>query len=148
LKAASKTAALVLPLVMMLSATPAASVSAAELGICSGPDRAARKLTCLVDGDTGWENGVKWRLEGVDTPEYAAHAECPEEPERAAQATARMLDLMRGGYEIVWLDQKGGAGRDLVDIRLADGRDAGAVLIEEGLAVDWPHVPRVFCDVP
>ncbi|MEO1749922.1 MAG: hypothetical protein AAFR27_15140 [Pseudomonadota bacterium] len=40
------------------------------LDICTGGDRAARKVTCLVDGDTGWQNGVKWRLEGVDTPEY------------------------------------------------------------------------------
>ena len=29
--------------------------------VCSGGNRAARKLTCIVDGDTGWENGVKWR---------------------------------------------------------------------------------------
>lgn len=119
----------------------------ARLAICSGPDRAARKVTCLVDGDTGWENGVKWRLEGVDTPEYAPHAQCPEEPQQAAQASMRMLELMRGGYAIEWLGQKGRAGRDLVRIRLVDGRDAGQVLIEEGFAVAWPHRPRVFCDV-
>lgn len=142
------TASLILSLAFILSAMPAASASAAEFGMCSGPDRAARKVTCLVDGDTGWEQGVKWRLEGVDTPEYAAHAECPEEPERAAQATMRMLELMQRGYEINWLGEKGGAGRDLVRIKLADGRDAGAVLIEDGFAVDWPHVPRVWCNAP
>jgi len=26
---------------------------------------------CLVDGDTGWERGVKWRLTRVDTPEVS-----------------------------------------------------------------------------
>lgn len=135
---------LVLSLVFVLVAFPAIA-DPAGLAICSGPDRAARKLTCLVDGDTGWENGVKWRLEGVDTPEYAPHAECPEEPEQAAQATMRMLELMRGGYAIEWLGEKGGAGRDLVRVRLADGRDAGQVLIEESFAVAWPHRPGVFC---
>ena len=138
---------LALPLIFLLSAAPAAA-DPASLAVCSGADRAARQLTCLVDGDTGWERGVKWRLEGVDTPEYAAHAECAEEPEQAAQATMRMLELMRGGYEIEWLGEKGGAGRDLVRIQLVDGRDAGAVLIEEGFAVTWPHPPRVFCAAP
>lgn len=137
---------LILSLVFTLSAYPTLHAHAAELGICTGPDRAARKVTCLVDGDTGWENGVKWRLQGVDTPEYAAQAECPEEPEQAAQATLRMLELMRGGYLIEWSGRKGGAKRDLVRVRLADGRDAGQVLIEEGFAVRWPHPPRVFCN--
>ena len=89
---------LAISLTFLLSATPLSVALGAGLGICTGPDRAARKLTCLVDGDTGWENGVKWRLQGVDTPEYAANTECPEEPEQAAQATMRMLELMRGGY--------------------------------------------------
>lgn len=136
-----------LSLVFALTAFPAVA-DQAHFAICSGPDRAARKVTCLVDGDTGWENGVKWRLEGVDTPEYAAHAECPEEPEQAGQATMRMLELMRGGYALEWLGEKGGAGRDLVRIRLANGRDAARVLVEEGFAVDWPHRPRVFCHAP
>lgn len=60
----------------------------------------------------------------------------------------RMLELMRGGYALEWLGEKGGAGRDLVRILLADGRDAARVLVEEGFAVDWPHRPRVFCHAP
>lgn len=136
-----------LSLVFVLTAFPVAAADPDSLTICSGPNRAERKVTCLVDGDTGWERGVKWRLEGVDTPEYAAHAECPEEPEKAAQSTMRMLELMKGGYKIEWLGEKGGAGRDLVRIWLSNGRDAGQVLIDEGFAVQWPHRPRVFCEV-
>jgi endonuclease YncB( thermonuclease family) len=119
--------------------------SAVPIELCTGPDRAGRKVTCLVDGDTGWEAGVKWRLFGVDTPEYSANAECPEEPEIAKIATYRMLDLMRGGYEIERLGERDRSGRDLVRIRLSDGRSAGHVLREEGLAVSWPHRPRVWC---
>lgn len=118
--------------ILVMTVLPA---NADGLAICSGGDREARKVTCLVDGDTGWERGVKWRLKGVDTPEYAAHAECSEEPEQAAQATIRMLELMNDGYKIEWLNQKGSARRDLVRVRLSDGRDAGQVLIDEGFAV-------------
>lgn len=112
---------------------------------CTGGDRAARGVTCLVDGDTGWEAGVKWRLKDIDTPEYAPHAECAAEPIMAEQATQRMLELMSGGYSVVWLGEKGGLERDLVKIRLADAQDAGRVLLEEGLAVEWPHAPGVWC---
>lgn len=116
--------------------------------ICSGPDRAERKVTCLVDGDTGWENGVKWRLREIDTPERGENAECAEEPRIAAAATARMTALMRTGYTIEWSGETDRAGRQLVTVRLANGRDAGEVLVEEGLAVRWPHRPRVWCDMP
>ncbi|WEX12237.1 hypothetical protein [Chelativorans sp. AA-79] len=44
--------------------------------VCSGGNRAKRQVACLVEGDTGWEDGMKWRLKGVETPEYAKHAEC------------------------------------------------------------------------
>jgi endonuclease YncB( thermonuclease family) len=51
-------------LAMTLAANPAMAID-----MCSGGDRAARKVTCLVDGDTGWERGVKWRLLDIDAPE-------------------------------------------------------------------------------
>jgi hypothetical protein len=39
---------------LFLCTTPALA-----LPVCEGADRAARRLTCIVDGDTGWESGVK-----------------------------------------------------------------------------------------
>ncbi|SFK81571.1 hypothetical protein SAMN04488498_113125 [Mesorhizobium albiziae] len=101
-------------------------------------------MTCLVDGDTGWERGVKWRLKGIDTPEYPAHAECDQEPQFAKIATYRMLELMSAGYAIEWLGENDGS-RELVQISLMDGRDVGMVLVSEGHAVSWPHVPGVWC---
>lgn len=66
--------------------------------------------------------------------------------EAAKEATFRMLELMRGGYEVVWLHQKDNSGeRELARIRLADGADAGELLKADGLAVDWPHQPGVWC---
>ncbi|WP_114217116.1 thermonuclease family protein [Ochrobactrum sp. 3-3] len=121
--------------------------SADAFELCSGPNRAERKVTCLVDGDTGWEAGVKWRLKGADTPEYKPFAECEDEVEYAKSATYRMLELMRGGYSVQWLGEKDESGtRELVHIRLTDGRDAGEVLVKEGFASKWPHRTRFWCN--
>src|SRR5688572_18991541 len=56
--------------------SPAAALSVGGVPICAGGLRAAHRVTCLVDGDTGWESGVKWRLSGVDTPELTLPG-CP-----------------------------------------------------------------------
>jgi endonuclease YncB( thermonuclease family) len=130
---------------MLLISAPMSSAAQA-IEICHGANRAERKVTCLVDGDTGWEHGVKWRLKGVDTPEYPANAKCSIEPELAKSATYRMIELMAPGYYVDWLHEKAKDGRrELVHIRLADGRDAGEVLIREQHAVRWPHEPGIWC---
>ena len=126
------------------------TVADAQLGrigmppVCSGGHRAARKLTCIVDGDTGWENGVKWRAQGVDTPEIS-HPECARERQLGEQARDRLRQLMAGGYVIEDSGRHGSYGRDLVVVRLANGRDAGKVLIDEGLSQPWPNVGNRWC---
>ena len=120
-------------------ATPAVAIP-----ICSGGDRAVRKVTCLVDGDTGWERGVKWRAIDVDTPEID-HAECQQEKRLGIAARDRLRQLMAGGYRIEGNGEKGYYGRDLVVVRLADGRDAGHVLIDEGLSQRWPNTGNRWC---
>ena len=112
---------------------------AAALPVCHGGDRAARHVTCIVDGDTGWENGVKWRLKSIDAPEMRPHAACNAEARRAILARDRLRTLMGNGYRIRWTGTKGYYHRDIVTITLADGRDAGEVLEQEGLAQPWPN---------
>ncbi|MGN6548775.1 MAG: thermonuclease family protein [Pararhizobium sp.] len=118
---------------------------AASLPVCHGGHRAARHLTCIVDGDTGWENGVKWRYEAIDAPEMPAHAECPAEARKALQSRDRLRELMGAGYRLNWSGGKGRYGRQLVTITLADGRDAGEVLMSEHLAQPWPNRGNVWC---
>jgi endonuclease YncB( thermonuclease family) len=120
--------------------------SAWAIPLCSGGDRAARKVTCLVDGDTGWDRGVKWRLLEIDTPETSG-AECARERQIGKQATQRLQQLMAGGYRI---DESGTKDRtsnrrELVRIILPDGRDAGQVLVREGLAQLWPNKGNKWC---
>jgi micrococcal nuclease len=102
------------------------------------------RRTCLVDGDTGWQDGVKWRLLDVDAPESAA-AECARERELAGKSLDRLGALMAGGYKIAWSGKKDRYGRELVGITLSDGKDAGAMLIAEGLAQAWPNTGNVWC---
>ena len=132
-----------LPAVVAIVMLPIAA-QAVTVPVCSGSDRAARKLTCIVDGDTGWERGVKWRALDVDTPEID-HAECPAEKRLGIAARDRLRQLMAGGYKIEDSGSKGYYGRDLVVVRLADGRDAGQVLVKEGLSQAWPNTGNRWC---
>lgn len=126
-------------------AAPVTQAQAIE--ICSGGNRAARKVTCLVDGDTGWERGLKWRLLDIDTPE-TFEAACDQEKEVGERAKLRLQELMAGGYRLVGTGGKDltSQRRDLVRIVLPDGRDAGKVLLREGLAQPWPNKGNIWCD--
>ncbi|WP_185982802.1 thermonuclease family protein [Aureimonas mangrovi] len=130
------------------SATAADSnAPALAVPVCSGGNRAERRLTCVVDGDTGWEDGVKWRLTsrsgGVDAPEIS-RPECSAERAAGDRATRRLQALMAGGYSMktTGTDRY---DRELVVITLADGRDAGEILIAEGLAQSWPNSGNPWC---
>ena len=112
--------------------------------ICSGWGRALRRVTCLVDGDTGWERGVKWRLKDVDTPEIS-NPGCPGELHKGLAARDRLQTLMSSGYSIDWLGTTDRYNRQLVRIRLLDGRDAGRVLVNEALAREWPGGQKAWC---
>ncbi len=111
------------------------------VALCSAFER----RTCLIDGDTGRDNGRKWRLVSIDTPELAEPA-CENERAVAIAARDRLRTLLADGYRIRASGRADPHGRDLVDIELADGRDAGRVLLDEGLAQKWPNRRNVWCD--
>ena len=98
-----------IPMRAWLTITVAMMLSPAVAGaipVCSGGDRAARKLTCIVDGDTGWERGVKWRALNVDTPEISQPG-CAAEKRLGLEARDRLRQLMADGYEIEWTSGRG-----------------------------------------
>lgn len=134
---------MVAALAVLIACTPV--VASAEIPICTGGDRAARQVTCIIDGDSGWEHGRKWRAVDVDTPEIG-HAECATERRAGEAARDRLRNLMGDGYVIEWSGARGAYGRDLVTVRLSDGRDAGQVLIAEGLSQPWPNKGNVWCN--
>ncbi|KKN62544.1 hypothetical protein LCGC14_0510910 [marine sediment metagenome] len=79
-----------------LCLAPASSALAHRIPPCPGGDRPARKVTCIVDGDTGWERGVKWRALDVDTLEISS-PECAEEKRVGIKARDRLRELMGNG---------------------------------------------------
>ena len=114
---------------------------------CHGGNRAARNVTCVVDGDTIWQSGVKMRLLEIDAPETFG-ASCARERLVGNAAKARLIELMAGGYRV---EDSGGKDRtsdrrELVRVTLKDGRDAGLVLMSEGLAQRWPNKGNRWCD--
>lgn len=133
-------------ILLAVAALMAMSTPALAIDECSGGNRAARKLSCVVDGDTIWHRGVKMRLLDIDAPETSG-AECSQERAIGKQATRRLQQLMGRGYRI----QDGGKKdrtsdrRSLVRVILPDGRDAGEVLINEGLAQPWPNKGNIWC---
>lgn len=122
---------------------PSRSMPSRSMPTCSGGARAERGVTCLVDGDTGWEKGEKWRIRNIDTPELGK-PECAAERRAAVAARDRMRTLMSGGYSLSGRDTDR-YGRRLVTVTLADGRDAGEVLIAEGLSQRWPNRGNPWC---
>ncbi len=113
--------------------------AARRIPLCSGSVR----VTCVVDGDTGWEAGTKWRMTGIDAPEVSKPG-CAAEKSIGNRATHRLQALMSGGYSL----HGGGLdryGRRLVSVTLANGRDAGEVLMAEGLAQRWPNSGNKWC---
>lgn len=120
----------------------AGQLSPGPIPICSG--RARFSATCLVDGDTGWERGIKWRLRDVDTPEVS-NPGCPAELRHGLAARDRLQSLMSYGYRLDRLGAVDRYGRQLVRITLPGGRDAGRVLLAEGLAQPWPNIGNVWC---
>ncbi len=63
---------------------------------CRGTNRAARRVTCIVDGDTLWIEGEKIRIADIDTPEVTRPA-CPREAALGRRATRRMMALANAG---------------------------------------------------
>ncbi len=111
------------------------------VALCSGFQR----RTCLIDGDTGRDNGKKWRLISIDTPELS-EPECENERRLGTAARDRLRDLLAGGYRIRPSGRDDPHGRTLVDIELPDGRDVSRVLLDEGLAQKWPNRGNIWCD--
>ena len=107
----------------------------------------------LYDGDTvtRWGPPPSARLTTeagpFDTPEINGEAGCPEEHEMGVQARERTRELMPGRLCIIGTDGAGAHGRDLAILYGRDGRDVGAVLLDERLAAasepfDWCTILR------
>lgn len=105
----------------------------------------AKRVNCVVDGDTLWLNGDKIRIVGLDSPE-TGQAQCAAERSLGDAARRRLVELL--GQGTVRLSRDGPDldryGR-LLRVVEVDGRDVSAVLIREGLARPWTGKRQPWC---
>jgi micrococcal nuclease len=115
----------------------AASVNQALAVPKRAPDLVRASAIEVVDGDTVRVNGVSLRLVGFDCPETYC-ARCESERARGNAATARLRQLIVSAKKVDFVADRriDRYGRQLGYLRV-DGRDAGAILIREGLCVPY-----------
>ncbi|WP_299356727.1 thermonuclease family protein [uncultured Shimia sp.] len=106
----------------------------------------AKRVTCVVDGDTIWFEGEKIRLKDFDTPEPTTNV-CGGQSEKAlaSKASSRLLELLNENEFTIDRDGKDKYGRTLAKIRIG-GKNVGDILISEGLARSWPDGDEFWCD--
>lgn len=113
----------------------------ANFHACSGPIR----VTCVVDGDTFWLDGTKYRIADINTPEVSA-PQCDREAQLGRRATERLTQLLNAGpFTLSPADRdEDRYGRKLRVVKRG-GRSIGAQLVAEGLAEEWQGVRRDWC---
>ena len=112
---------------------------ASGLALCVMLQSCAQPIT-VVDGETLREGKELIRIAGLDAPDIE-RAKCDTERELGRRAKARLEQLMATGPVVIErLPDKDAAGRTLARVLVA-GRDAGQILIGEGLAAPWKGGP-------
>lgn len=105
----------------------------------------AKRINCVVDGDTFWHQGAKIRIADINTPETSRPG-CAYEAGLGARATVRLTQLLNAGPFV--LKQEGRDvdyyGRQLRTVT-RDGRSLGRILVAEGLAENWTGRRRDWC---
>ena len=132
----------VIGLSVMDHATPAAKDAlSARFALC----HSGGGSNCVVDGDTFWFAGDKYRIADIDTPETHP-ARCAEEAALGAAATGRLQDWLNAGAFSL---ESAGRDADLYGRKLRivtrGGASVGSVLVAEGLARPWEGRRRPWC---
>jgi len=113
----------------------------ADFGYC----HSGGGTNCVVDGDTFWFHGDKYRISDIDTPETHG-PRCTAEGELGARATRRLQALMNDGPFSLEVE-----GRDTdrygraLRVVTRGGQSIGEQLVTEGLARRWDGSRHLWC---
>ena len=112
-----------------------------NFGRCRGPIR----INCVVDGDTFWLKGTKYRIADISALEVSS-PNCSAEAALGERAISRLVDLLNeGGFSLETIDRDEEAyGRKLRLVTRA-GHSVGERLVAEGLAERWRGERRNWC---
>ena len=105
----------------------------------------AKRISCIVDGDTFWHDGTKVRIADVNTPE-TSRPSCAREKELGNRATARMQTLLNDGPFLLIREgrDEDRYGRKL-RVVMRGGKSLGGILVNEGLAENWTGRRKNWC---
>lgn len=124
-------------------AVPAAAAEkfSAHFGLC----HSSGGRNCVVDGDTFWFAGEKYRIADIDAPETHP-ARCTEEAALGEAATRRLRILLNeGAFTLEEADRDTDVhGRKLRIVSRGDD-SIGDRLVDEGLARRWEGYRRPWC---
>ncbi len=109
---------------------PPTDVFAARFGRC----HAGGGRNCVVDGDTFWFGGDKYRIADIDTPETHP-ARCATEARLGKSATDRLQALLSAGsFSLAPIDRDTDRYGRKLRVVMRGGESIGETLVAEGLA--------------
>lgn len=113
----------------------------ADFGLC----HSGGGTNCVVDGDTFWFRGDKYRIADIDTPETHG-PRCAAEGELGARATRRLRALMNdGAFSLESADRDTDRYGRALRIVTREGQSIGDQLVAEGLARPWDGGRHPWC---
>jgi micrococcal nuclease len=126
---------------MLGSSRASSAIAQRAFPVCAGSVRS----TCVVDGDTFWLEGVKYRVADYNTPEIG-QPQCPTEAALGRKATSRFAQLLsEGPFEMRRIDRdEDQYGRKLRIVE-RNGKSVGEILVAEGLAHQWRGRREGWC---
>lgn len=119
----------------------AADALSAHFGFChSGGGR-----DCVVDGDTFWFAGEKYRIADIDTPETHP-PRCAEEARLGRAATDRLQTWLNAGpFSLQRIERDSDRYGRKLRIVTRGGDSVATTLVSAGLARRWEGYRRPWC---
>lgn len=112
-----------------------------HFSVCSS----AKRVNCVVDGDTFWLEGTKIRIADINTPEVGQPA-CQAEAVLGRKATERLAELLSDApFSLAAADRDQDQYGRRLRIVVREGRSIGDMLVAEGLAHEWRGRREGWC---
>jgi endonuclease YncB( thermonuclease family) len=124
------------------SVSPDAEPIRAKFSLCAS----ATRINCVVDGDTFWYQGEKYRISDINTPEISEPA-CERERQLGREAQVALLQTLNGtGLTLEQQERRDTDkyGRKL-RVVMQDGHSIGDMMIAQGLAHRWEGHKLNWC---
>jgi micrococcal nuclease len=129
-----------------LATAPAVVASAPEAALVRDFGRCGfTRFTCVVDGDTFWLDGTKYRIADINTPEVSS-PQCAREADLGRRATERLAALLSAGpFTLSSTDRDEDQYGRKLRIVSRNGQSLGQALVAEGLAHEWQGYREGWC---